>query len=351
MAKKRTTRSRRQPKSLTPTDSIEAFIDAGQTFSTGEVAGLLGVSRQMAHRRLSALVDSGRLIREGAGRGAHYRSSGSLPFHRRYLRAGLAEDRVWDEMRQSCVAIANLSGTGMSTFQYAFTEMLNNAIDHSGAKRIDIMFEAAGDAHLAFEIIDDGIGVFAHLRERFGHSNDLEAVQQLSKGKLTTMPEAHSGEGVFFTSKAARTFELESGGTRWRVDNDGGDYAVGTVPRRKGTRVRFEGPISPVRTLAQLFEEYTEDFEFSHSKVVIKLFAIGSRFISRSEGKRVVQGLERFRSVELDFKGVEEIGQGFADEVFRVWTLAHPEIVLLPTHMNEPVAFMVSRARKPPMRA
>ena len=34
-------------------------------------------------------------------------------------------------------------------------------------------------------------------------------------------------------------------------------------------------------------------------------------------------GLERFREVVLDFAGVDAIGQGFADEVFRVWARAH----------------------------
>jgi hypothetical protein len=29
-------------------------------------------------------------------------------------------------------------------------------------------------------------------------------------------------------------------------------------------------------------------------------------------------GLERFRDVIVDFRGVQEVGQGFVDEVFRV---------------------------------
>ncbi len=33
---------------------------------------------------------------------------------------------------------------------------------------------------------------------------------------------------------------------------------------------------------------------------------------------------ERFQTVVLDFTGVEEIGQDFADEVFRVFQRAHP---------------------------
>jgi len=80
------------------------------------------------------------------------------------------------------------------------------------------------------------------------------------------------------------------------------------------------------------------------SSQTIVLSDSGRRLITRSEAKRLVIGLERFREVLLDFAGVDEVGQGFADEVFRVWARTHPETRLMPTRMNEPVAFMVQRA-------
>jgi hypothetical protein len=49
------------------------------------------------------------------------------------------------------------------------------------------------------------------------------------------------------------------------------------------------------------------------------LFSIGVRFVSRSEAKRLPRGLDRFAHVTLDFQGVVLVGQGFIDEVFRVW--------------------------------
>jgi hypothetical protein len=49
--------------------------------------------------------------------------------------------------------------------------------------------------------------------------------------------------------------------------------------------------------------------------------------------------------VTLDFSGVEVVGQSFCDELFRVFARAHPAIALEPVGMNEPVAFMVARAR------
>jgi hypothetical protein len=78
---------------------------------------------------------------------------------------------------------------------------------------------------------------------------------------------------------------------------------------------------------------------------VVKLFSYGVRFVSRSEAKRLLDGLERFAHVILDFAGVELVGQGFADEVFRVWAAAHPAVALAAENMSPPVAFMVARAR------
>jgi hypothetical protein len=55
--------------------------------------------------------------------------------------------------------------------------------------------------------------------------------------------------------------------------------------------------------------------------------------------------LTDFRHVTLDFSGVEMVGQGFCDEVFRVFARAHPEVALEPVGMNDAVTFMVARAR------
>ena len=87
----------------------------------------------------------------------------------------------------------------------------------------------------------------------------------------------------------------------------------------------------------------------SKTRIVVRLFAIGTEFVSRSQAKRLVHGLDKFREVVLDFKGVDLVGQGFADEVFRVWAREHPDVKLIPTDMNDAEAFMVERAiRKGP---
>jgi anti-sigma regulatory factor (Ser/Thr protein kinase) len=319
----------------------------GAHLQAGEVAKAVQVSRQAAHRHLTALVSDGALKVEGRGRSVTYRAAASLPFARRYPRGVLAEDRVWNELAAEQKDIGRLSGPARSVFHYAFTEMLNNAIEHSSSKEVEVCFDAIPGG-LAFEVIDEGVGVFAHLRKELRLASDLEAIEELSKGKITTMPEGHSGEGIFFSSKVADRFELDSGGLRWTVDNRRQDVAVGAAPPRRGTRVRFEASLKPARTLRQVFDEYTVDFQFMRTRIVVKLFTRGDTFISRSEARRVTSGLERFREVVLDFRGVVEVGQGFVDEIFRVWAVAHRRTKVMPVNLTKEVEFMIKRTLRKP---
>jgi anti-sigma regulatory factor (Ser/Thr protein kinase) len=319
---------------------VKAAREKGYVRS-GQVAEAFGISRQAAHAHLRALVRAGVLIREGQGRGARYR----LP-RARYRTAGLEEDRVWRDLREEVPEIAALESNAERVMRYAITEMVNNAIDHSAAEEVEIEVRAQGE-WLSVEIADAGIGIFERVRSALGLESELEALQEISKGKMTTMPERHSGQGIFFTSKAVHRFEIESGGLRWIVDNDRSDHAIGPLdPRRRGTLVRLSLDPRRARELKSVFDEYTEEFEFTRTRAVVKLFAYGTSFVSRSEAKRLTAGLEKFSEVILDFTGVEMIGQGFADEVFRVWQRTHPNVTLSSANASEPVHFMIERARR-----
>jgi hypothetical protein len=72
--------------------------------------------------------------------------------------------------------------------------------------------------------------------------------------------------------------------------------------------------------LENVFNEYTdEEFGFSKTIIPVRLADLeGNSLISRSQAKRIANRFENFKLVILDFEGVNEIGQGFADELFRV---------------------------------
>ncbi|KAA1380069.1 STAS-like domain-containing protein [Aeromicrobium fastidiosum] len=253
---------------------------------------------------------------------------------------GLEESQVWREIAGDLHIDDRPLARAVS--RYAFTEMLNNAIDHSSGSTARVKGWSDGD-QLMLEIADDGVGIFDHLALAKGLPDSFAAIAELTKGRQTTAPEAHTGEGIFFTSKAVRSFTLEANGISWIVDNDRDDHAVGLSPVTTGTSVRLVIHRATTLDLGSLFRDYSDDHEFTRTSPVIKLFGIGVDFVSRSEAKRLLAGLERFTEVELDFAGVVSVGQGFVDEVFRVWPQSNPGTALTPTHMNDAVAFMVTR--------
>jgi len=211
-------------------------------------------------------------------------------------------------------AIRTLTGDAAELVAYVVTVLVNNAIDHSSGHQLRLSAQMEGSV-LAIEIEDDGVGVFTHVRERLDLPTELAAIQEISKGKTTTAPERHSGEGLFFTSKAVDFFRLASGGLAWVVDNRREDVSVAEVdPPRRGTLAAVEIDVGRVRRLSDLFAAYTQDYAFAKTRTVVRLFTIGVRFVSRSEAKRLLHGLERFREVVLDFRGVEGVGQGFAPQ-------------------------------------
>ncbi len=173
----------------------------------------------------------------------------------------------------------------------------------------------------------------------------MESIQDLMKGKQTTAPEAHSGEGIFFTSKAADMLNIKSSDKKLIFDNLIGDIFVENGKNFAGTKVTFNINANSPTQLDAIFRQYTdESFEFSKTSVTVNLYKMGSEHISRSQARRVLSGLDGFKTVTLDFKGVSTIGQGFADEVFRIWKKRYPNITIIPKNANENVEFMIKRA-------
>lgn len=265
-------------------------------------------------------------------------------FEREFELDGLAEDRVWGLVKPTLDLPAG--GSAEQILAYSFTEMLNNAIDHSGGRYVQVTASAV-DAGLQIVIQDDGRGAFGHLADGLGLPDHFTAIQELTKGKRTTAPDRHTGEGIFFTSKAVDVFKLSANGIDWTVDNLRSDQAVGMSAVALGTRVNLELDPATDRDLTKLFQEFTIDFEFSRSRPVVKLFEFGLSFVSRSEAKRLLSGMEVFSEVEVDFTGVESVGQAFVDEMLRVWPKLHPGTLVAPTGMNSAVEFMVRRGLGP----
>jgi len=257
---------------------------------------------------------------------------------------GLEEHIVWEMIKQDLRL--DMSTGAADIMPYAFNEMLNNAIDHSGGQFVNVKFWAEKE-NWAFEITDDGLGVFGKIKDGFNLDTVFESSQELSKGKRTTAPQGHSGEGIFFTSKTVDIFKLSSNEVTWIVDNLRDDQGLGAGSDLVGTRVFAKIAVNTTRRMRDVFAQFSIDHAFVRTRPSVKLLDIGVLFVSRSQAKRILEGLDSFTEVEIDFRGVESVGQGFVDELLRVWPAAHTDKKVIPINMTPAVEFMVKRANPP----
>jgi hypothetical protein len=343
---------------LTKDQILKIAREKGKLHSK-DIVGQFKVSRQYANLLISGLIMENRLIKLGSTRKAFY----VLPefaqkhpeiFPPKYIKffknEGLEEHKLLDGIEEAFPTLQNLPENIGNIFTYAFSEMLNNAIEHSKSTRIGVEV-AVQKKTLSFMIQDSGIGVFKNVMQKRGLKSEMEAIQDILKGKTTTMPKSHSGEGIFFTSKAGDSLILDSFGYRLIIDNELPDVFVKTVKKiKRGTRVTFKISTASDRHLIEVFKKYTNlegknDFGFDKTEIRIKLYTIGGVHISRSQARRVLVGLEKFKVIAFDFDKVSTVGQAFADEIFRVFHRKYPQIKLEVENMSEGVKFMVQRAQ------
>lgn len=328
---------------------------------TSDIVRFAGISRQTVAQHFRELIAQRKLLKIGVTRNARYvpftkdrlqaLHKQSPSFQRRYRTRGLQEDRVLDEADLRMRLEKLLSNQAAKIVRYTFTEMLNNAIEHSRSRHVKVFLHCR-QGEFQFLVEDAGVGVFENMRRKFCFKDHFEAVGHLLKGKLTTDPKHHSGQGIFFTSKIADRFVLQSAKLKLVVDNALVDTFLEDTRFFKGTRVEFKLKQRSKKNLKALFDNYTnDDYEFDKTKVRVSLSRHEGEYISRSQARRLMFGLEKFRRVVLDFKKVVAIGQGFSDEVFRVFHEAHPVIQIEVQNAAPSVEFLIKRARRDTLRS
>jgi anti-sigma regulatory factor (Ser/Thr protein kinase)/predicted transcriptional regulator len=322
--------------------ALELIATDGHRVGT-RLAQAAGLSRQVANGYLQGLLRDELVEAEGTTRARVYRLR-SIDVTRRYEREGLQEDLVWRELISPVVA--RLAQNVRDIWHYAATEMINNAIDHSGSPFVEVSV-SMNPLWTEVLVADEGEGIFVKIQRALDLHDAREAILELAKGKLTTAPERHSGEGIFFTSRAMDLFEIESHHLRFSHAPRADDAIAEQATDTPGTRVRMRLANDSARVLREVFDAYTDSEEYSFDKTVVPLRLAqyeGEKLVSRSQAKRVANRFERFKRVELDFAGISEIGQAFADELFRVFANVHPHIRITPANTEPAVAQMIQRA-------
>lgn len=322
-------------------DNVDKY-PSGIAIATGKK---FGISRQAVYKHLKKLIGEKALLADGNTRNRTYRLHPLIEWIEHYeLNDELAEDVVW--RKDIIPKIENMPVNVIDIWRYGFTEMFNNAIDHSGAKSISIQLKKTA-AYTEIVIYDNGIGIFKKIQRDLNLLDEKHAILELAKGKLTTDPDNHTGEGIFFTSRMFDDFDILSGGVYFNHKyGEQEDWIFDREQFSDGTGVWMRLNNHTSRTTQKVFNKFTsgKNFGFTKTVVPVKLALYGDdKLVSRSQAKRLLARVDRFKIVIFDFQGVATIGQAFADEVFRVFALKHPEMQLTPVHATPAVKFMINR--------
>jgi anti-sigma regulatory factor (Ser/Thr protein kinase)/biotin operon repressor/uncharacterized protein (DUF1330 family) len=324
-------------------------IEAGGKNINQVVSARFGITRQAVHKHIQRLVSEGVLEHSGSTKDSHYKLCPLQKWQQNYsITKNLAEDIVWSEsVSEKLEAVPE---NVRSIWYYGFTEMFNNAIDHSAGSKISVSIEKTAAATLMI-LSDNGIGIFKKIQKEFDLDDERHAVLELSKGKLTTDPKNHSGQGIFFTSRMFDDFAILSGGVYFSHKfADPEDWILEMKTSSKGTYVFMKLNNHTARTTKKVFDQFSipkDGYGFDKTVVPVALAQYGNDFlVSRSQAKRILARVDRFKVVIFDFKDVQTIGQAFADEIFRVFAKQHPDIELTSIHTNSDVKRMILRAKE-----
>ncbi len=260
---------------------------------------------------------------------------------------GLEEDRIF--VTDILPLISNYPTNVIDITQYVFTEMMNNAIEHSNASKITCaIFQNC--LNTKYMICDDGIGIFRKIQlyfEQKGEKISLdEAVDALFPGKLTTDNQNHSGQGIFFSSRAADVFSIYSDNKVFSHSSFNERKFDVEIPHEKGTIVYFILANNSQKKLVDVFDMFSDPTRgfFKTQIPVAHMFSSGSP-VSRSEARRLGTYIKKFEEVTLDFKDVPSVGQAFVHELFVNYQKRNPSINISVVNTNDAVSNMISMVK------
>lgn len=262
----------------------------------------------------------------------------------------LGEDRVYNQFISQHIQFKKNAN---SIWEYAFTEMMNNAIEHSEAENIYVsIYQNCLETQIL--IRDDGIGIFKNI-QRFMKENKnenislQECVSLLFAGRFTTAKQFHTGEGIFFTSHIMDEYIIYSDDNFFTRNNFTSRQIENSnlhsfMNMENGTVVGMTLNNDTKKVLSEVFNTFAPaDEGFVKTNIPVAHMFSGGNPISRSEARRLLGSISLFNDIDLDFSGVEEIGQGFAHELFVLGKQKYPHINLRTINTCKTVEDMIKR--------
>jgi len=315
--------------------------------SVSQISAHVGISRTSCQKYIRELEEKG-LLRKDKNSCRNLKVLSTL----RHVmpNTDIDESDVYD--KYIAPSIKALHTECVRKFNYACTEMINNVVDHSEGSVLRI---AIIEDYVSFQIriIDNGIGIFKKIADGFNLRSINDAILELDKGKCTTDPERHTGEGIFFSSKMFDMFVIQANGMTYISKNDlPSSYLIENTKRTRinGTCVIMELAKDNAVPCKEIFDRFCEDDCFN--KTIIPVVHLIDRrntsdmtLVSRSQAKRLLARFDRFKNIILDFEEIDSVGQAFADEIFRVYKTKYPDIDISCINANTEISRMITRVR------
>lgn len=323
------------------------------------VAQKCDISATTVQRYIKQLLEEG--IIEECDKNCRYQivNTADRSFDFKTRNQDLEEQQIFDEYIRPL--LNNLPQNVQKIWEYVFTEIMNNAIEHSEANHIKINF-VRNKLFTTITIFDDGVGIFNRIRAYINERDQREytsddAVTMLFAGKLTTNEACHSGEGIFFSSRAVDSFIIFSSNRffthdrfeaedKWNLESMEDSQVKDNLLNKKGTCAIMELRNDSKKILGDIFDMYSDqDLGFYKTQIPLKNMITSGFAVSRSQARRIVASFEKFKEVELNFDGIDEVSQAFAHEMFVVFQKNHPDIELVIKNANDLVMKMINRVK------
>ncbi|MDN3921390.1 STAS-like domain-containing protein [Roseateles violae] len=333
-------------------DQLTLWITAAAREHSHDLAAHLhertGASPRACVAALRRLVDAQWLVRSGTPRRPVFAPGALRQVARSYTLHGLQEDLPW---QRDFAPHFELPPHVARMIQHGFTELVNNAADHSGGSSVTVSLRQT-PSYVQLLVSDDGCGVFDKICSAFHLPDAQHAMLELSKGRLTSQPEAHTGRGLFFSSQLADVFDIHANNTAFqrRAWESSCGWQPGRPLPRQGSSIYMAIALDTRRTLDQVLQAWSiagDGIAFDQTTIHLQMLAgPGQALDSRAQARRVAARLPMFKRAEISFAGVDDVGHGFVDELFRVFARAHPAVELQPTQMTPRIAALVQNARE-----
>ena len=285
----------------TDKENIKAYIltqiGRGEKRYAAKTVEAFGVSKASVYSYVKELESDGIILKNGNRE--YVLASESHSFH--YKTADHPDESRL--LRRDVSPLMNsLPLNVRDIWDYAVSEMLNNAIEHASAEniRLTVTMDAL---NTTVSITDDGVGIFRHIHDYIFRETgeDLlpeECASLLLAGKFTTARDRHSGEGIFFTSHMMDRFVIVSGGTRF--EREYFEDVQSWIPDLGGTGVFMQLSNTTKKTVREIFDRFSSvDEGFYRTQIPIPL-AVIEYLIERARADELDEARERFGIARAD---------------------------------------------------